>query len=47
MKIKIFLFLNGEDLETKQVLRERSIINYKKLLSGVNILIIDEAQKIP
>ncbi len=41
------LILNGEDIDTRKVLEYRSIQNYKNLLAGKKILIIDEAQKIP
>ncbi len=42
-----FLFLNGEDQRTIDLMAERSIENYRRLLGGRKILIIDEAQKIP
>lgn len=41
------LSLDGEDARTQQLFKDRSIANYKNLLSGVDVLIIDEAQKIP
>lgn len=41
------LQLNGEDMATAQVLNQRTVENYKRLLSKHKILIIDEAQKIP
>ncbi|HBF89274.1 MAG TPA: ATPase [Bacteroidales bacterium] len=41
------LELNGEDISTSEVLSQRSVENYKRLLGKKNILIIDEAQKIP
>ena len=41
------LFLNGEDTNTHLLLRERTSANYKFLLQGVDLLIIDEAQNIP
>lgn len=40
------MYLNAEDIPTQQVLMERSIFNYQRLLSGVDLLIIDEAQTI-
>ncbi|MCK9616413.1 MAG: ATP-binding protein [Lentimicrobiaceae bacterium] len=40
------MYLNAEDIPTRQVLMERSIFNYQRLLSGVDLLIIDEAQTI-
>ena len=41
------LWLNGEDSNVANLLEERSIANYKRLLNGVQLLIIDEAQYIP
>lgn len=40
------LWLNGEDETVSDILDERSIANYKRLLQGYNLLIIDEAQYI-
>ncbi|MEO7266030.1 MAG: ATP-binding protein [Ferruginibacter sp.] len=40
------LWLNGEDQTTVNLLEERSIANYRRLLEGYTILIIDEAQYI-
>lgn len=40
------LWLNGEDETTANFLEERSVANYKRLLEGYNLLIIDEAQYI-
>ncbi len=40
------LFLNGEDDDSIALLREKSISNYKNILKGVDLLIIDEAQNI-
>ena len=42
-----FLFLNGEDISTSAVLKERTIANYQRLLGDKKLLIIDEAQKVP
>jgi uncharacterized protein len=42
-----YLFFNGEDQQTLDLLNERTISHYKKLLSGKKLLVIDEAQKIP
>ena len=42
-----YLFLNGEDVSTFDLLKRRSIENYKNLLGTKRLLIIDEAQKIP
>ncbi len=41
------LMLNGEDFDVHAILKNRSIQNYKNLLSGYKLLIIDEAQNIP
>lgn len=41
------LILNGEDLDALTLLEPQSISNYRKLLSGVDLLAIDEAQNIP
>lgn len=42
-----YLLLNGEDITTAEILKKRSIQNYKRLLGNKKVLIIDEAQKIP
>jgi len=42
-----YLYLNGEDFTTLNLLEIQSIQNYKNLLANNKILIIDEAQKIP
>ncbi|KAB1157074.1 ATP-binding protein [Flavobacterium luteum] len=42
-----YLQLNGEDVEDSNLLKERSITNYSRLLSNVKLLVIDEAQNIP
>ena len=41
------MLLNGEDYDTLALLEERSIANYKHLLEGIDLLVIDEAQNIP
>ncbi len=41
------LWLNGEDNDTKLLLQNRSIANYKAILQQTTLLIIDEAQHIP
>ena len=41
------LFMNAEDFSTQQLLAERSVANYRNLLAGVDLLIIDESQVIP
>lgn len=41
------LFLNGDDISDAELLKDRTVANYKQLLSGIDILAIDEAQHIP
>lgn len=41
------LWFNGEDENVLSLLEEKSVANYKRLLDGYQILIIDEAQYIP
>ena len=41
------LWINGEDLYYQKELEVRSVINYKRLFSHTDLLIIDEAQVIP
>ncbi|MDR2907129.1 MAG: ATP-binding protein [Bacteroidales bacterium] len=41
------MIMNGEDYDTLALLENRSISNYRNLLNGVDLLIIDEAQHIP
>lgn len=41
------LFLNGEDYDTVALLENRTVANYRRLLEGVSLLAIDEAQAIP
>ena len=42
-----FLFFNGEDFTTIELLERRSIQHYKNIIGNRKMLIIDEAQKIP
>lgn len=42
-----YLQLNGEDIQDADLLKERSVVNYKRLLANVKLLVIDEAQNIP
>jgi predicted AAA+ superfamily ATPase len=42
-----YLHLNGEDIDDANLLKERSVNNYSRLLANVKLLIIDEAQNIP
>ena len=41
------LVLNGEDDDSIALLNEKSISNYRNLLKGIDLLVIDEAQNIP
>lgn len=41
------LRLEGEDADTHLLLAERSVANYRRLLEGIELLMIDEAQAIP
>ena len=40
-----YLQLNGEDIQDADLLKERSVVNYKRLLNKVKLLVIDKAQK--
>lgn len=42
-----YLQLNGEDIDDANLLKERSVNNYTRLLSNIKLLVIDEAQNIP
>jgi predicted AAA+ superfamily ATPase len=42
-----FLFLNGEDLEVREIFQRRTVANLKNLTGNYRTLIIDEAQAIP
>lgn len=42
-----YLQLNGEDIQDADLLKERSVVNYKRLLTNIKLLVIDEAQNIP
>lgn len=41
------LFLQGEDADTHQLLAQKSIANYERILRNTELLVIDEAQAIP
>ncbi len=41
------LILNGEDINTHELLSYRSIQNYRNLIGSSKLLVIDEAQEIP
>ena len=42
-----YLQLNGEDIQDADLLKERSVTNYRRLLANIKLLVIDEAQNIP
>lgn len=42
-----YIQLNGEDRNDIKLIEERSIANYQRLLNGIDLLVIDEAQNIP
>jgi len=44
---KKYLWLNGEDDQTLRLLAEQSVSNYQRLMSGMKLLVIDEAQQVP
>ncbi|MDR2206387.1 MAG: ATP-binding protein [Flavobacteriaceae bacterium] len=41
------MFLTGDDLSTHQILKNRTLENYNRLLGDCRFLVIDEAQEIP
>lgn len=41
------LMLNGEDYDVLALLENRSVANYRRLLDGISLLAIDEAQNVP
>lgn len=41
------IFWNGEDLSVHDLLKKRSVQNYKNIIGNSEIIFIDEAQKIP
>ena len=42
-----YIFWNGEDFAVHELLKRRSVQNYKNILGSTKLLVIDEAQKIP
>ena len=42
-----YLFLNGEEFSTRELLERRTVKNYLAVLGDKKLIIIDEAQKIP
>ena len=45
--VKKTLILQGEDMDVAAILQKRTIENYKRLIKGKKIIIIDEAQAVP
>jgi predicted AAA+ superfamily ATPase len=41
------MLLNGEDNDALALLAEKSIANYSRLVKGIDLLAIDEAQNVP
>lgn len=41
------MLLNGEDFDVQTLLANRSVANFRHILSGIDLLAIDEAQNIP
>lgn len=41
-----FLLINGDDLTSRNILENKSLIEYKEMIGSKKLLIIDEAQKI-
>jgi len=41
------IFLNGEDFDVQEIIKNRSTSNYKRLVGDNKLIIIDEAQSIP
>ncbi len=42
-----YIFWNGEDFAVHEILKRRSVQNYKNIIANNTLLVIDEAQKIP
>ena len=42
-----YLQLNGEDINDVNLIKDRSVKNYRRLLTNIDLLVIDEAQNIP
>ena len=41
------MLLIGEDMDVQNMLQNRSVLHYRQLFEGINLLAIDEAQSIP
>ena len=39
--------LNGEDFEVQELLKKRTVVNYKRIVGSARLLVLDEAQVIP
>lgn len=44
---KPVIVLNGEDLDTQELLQQRTAVNYQKIVGNAKLLVVDEAQAIP
>lgn len=44
---KPVVLLSGEDLDIQEILQQRTVANYKKVIGDVQLLVIDEARAIP
>lgn len=44
---KPVVVLNGEDLDTQELLQQRTTVNYQKIVGSAKLLVVDEAQAIP
>lgn len=42
-----YKWLNGEDFDVQELLKNRSAANYKRIIGDADLLVIDEAQMIP
>jgi uncharacterized protein len=41
------LWMNGEDFDVQEILKNRSVANYGRLIGNARLLVIDEAQAVP
>ncbi len=41
------IILNGEDLDTQELLQRRSIVHYQRIVGASKLLVVDEAQAVP
>lgn len=42
-----YIFWNGEDFAVHEILKRRSVKNYKNIIGNASLIVIDEAQRIP